>query len=65
MPTKKIGDIYDNDTKIWVYEEEKTCLHPEHHPPQFMVFTPGKYIHTCPKCGKVTKFEIYSQGVFI
>lgn len=48
MPTKKIKGITQQDF----------CTHPEHKPPQFRVFEPGEYEHTCPACGKVTKFTV-------
>lgn len=34
------------------------CLSPEHNPPSHMVFEPGTYEYTCPKCGKVTIFTV-------
>ena len=46
MPTKKIKDA------------PKPCFHPDHEPPKLRVFEPGEYEHTCPSCGKVTRFTV-------
>jgi hypothetical protein len=48
MPTKKIADFNPQDI----------CNDPEHNPPSHMVFEPGIYEHTCPNCGKVTRFTV-------
>lgn len=48
MPTKKIEDFKPQDI----------CRHPEHLPPTMMVWEPGVYEHTCPSCGKVTRFTV-------
>lgn len=34
------------------------CQHPEHNPPNMMVFKPGMYEHTCPGCGKTQIFTV-------
>lgn len=41
-----------------VKEPELPCLHPEHAPPAHMVYRPGTYRYTCPRCGKVTTFAV-------
>ena len=46
--TRKIADI----------KEVFPCRHPEHDPPNMMVFEPGIYEHTCPACGHVTRFVV-------
>lgn len=46
MPTRKIADI------------PVPCRDSEHNPPAHQVFEPGIYEHTCPSCGKVTRFTI-------
>jgi hypothetical protein len=32
----------------------KSCLHPSHNPPGYIVLKPGLYEYTCPSCGKIT-----------
>jgi hypothetical protein len=59
--TERIVDLYDEPIK-WVAQMPKFCNHPEHNPPMFMVYRPGKYRHTCPSCGRVQEFEIYPEG---
>jgi hypothetical protein len=44
--------------KIKDYSPKEICLHPEHNPPGMMVFEPGEYEHTCPACGKITRFVV-------
>jgi len=34
------------------------CMHPEHEPPKHIVLSPGQYEHTCPACGKVSRFTV-------
>jgi hypothetical protein len=46
MPTVRIGNVPD------------VCNHPDHSPAWGVVFPPGKYQHTCPRCGMVTYFTI-------
>jgi hypothetical protein len=48
MPTKKIADS----------PESRVCLNPEHNPPKFRVWSPGRYEHTCPGCGFVQFFTV-------
>jgi hypothetical protein len=48
MPTRKIAEL----------TQEELCTHPEHNPPQHMVFSPGTYEHECPACGKKTIFVV-------
>lgn len=50
MSTKKI-----EDDKTWL---DKPCRHPEHDPPNMRVWEPGRYVHTCPSCGKETHFTV-------
>jgi hypothetical protein len=33
------------------------CMHPEHHPPMYMVYEPGDYEYICPACGHITSFS--------
>ena len=49
MPIRKI----DDDQK-WEINE---CHNPDHNIPSHII-TPGTYEHTCPGCGKITKFII-------
>lgn len=46
MPTIKIADI------------QKPCRDREHNPPSHMVYDDGVYEHTCPSCGRVTRFTV-------
>ncbi len=48
MPTEKIDEV----------PKFKVCVHPEHNPPMFQVFEPGKYKHTCPECKYVQYFVV-------
>ena len=50
MPLKKL-----DDDKTWT---RKVCRSPEHNPPGMMVYRPGTYEWTCPKCGDVTSFTV-------
>jgi len=54
MPTRKLPD----SVKI------EFCRDPDHNPSSFMVYEPGHYEHTCPKCGKIQKF-IISKKVYL
>lgn len=49
MPTERIDD---EDFP------ERPCLNPDHDPPKYMVFKPGRYKHTCPACGHVQYFTV-------
>jgi hypothetical protein len=55
MPIKKI-----KNPDSWNSKMGGPCLHPEHKPPQHMVFEPGTYEHTCPACGKKIVFVVPS-----
>lgn len=46
MPTIKISDL------------DFPCMHPEHNPPNMIVFDPGVYEHTCPACGAKMIFTV-------
>jgi hypothetical protein len=48
MPTRKIAEI----------PEQKVCRHPEHNPPNMMVWEPGVYEHECPRCGEIQTFTV-------
>lgn len=48
MGTRKIRDL----------EPDETCTSPEHNPPMHMVYRPGHYEHTCPRCGHVQSFTV-------
>jgi hypothetical protein len=37
---------------------DKSCTHPEHNPPNMMVYKPGTYVYKCPACGKITRFTV-------
>lgn len=50
MPLKKL-----DDDKTW---NRKVCRSPEHKPPGMMVYPPGRYEWTCPKCGETTVFNV-------
>jgi hypothetical protein len=60
MPLERLPD--PPDFIIYKSEEEKICISSEHNPPQFMVYQPGRYRYTCPKCGKMQEFTIYPMG---
>jgi hypothetical protein len=60
--TERIGDLYPEKPTKYVARPEERCNHPEHNPPMFMVYQPGRYRHTCPHCGKVQEFEVYPEG---
>ena len=49
MGTRKIAEL----------RQEQTCMHPEHEPPKFMVYSPGVWEHVCPACGKKVTFTVY------
>lgn len=53
MPTRRI----DGPTP------SRPCAHPEHNPPMFQVFLPGRYEHTCPGCGAVQYFTVPDHGL--
>lgn len=40
---------------------KKKCRDPHHNPPNMMVYTPGEYERTCPKCGHISRFTIPSK----
>ena len=48
MPTSKIKDL----------KEPVICRHPEHDPPNMMVYQPGVYEHVCPACGRKQTFTV-------
>ena len=54
MPTKKIAD----DTG-W---KQKLCRDPGHNPPSHMVYEPGAYEHTCPKCNRKLIFTVQAPS---
>jgi hypothetical protein len=43
---------------------QRPCGHPEHDPPEMIVYEPGEYEHTCPKCGRVFRFVIRQKGTW-
>lgn len=49
MSTRRISDL-----PAWT----EPCRHPEHEPPAFMVYRPGRYEHTCPGCGRRFTFTV-------
>lgn len=51
MPTKRLPD-----PPGWI--GGMPCLSREHLPPTQMVYKPGRYEHTCPSCGHVTRFYV-------
>jgi hypothetical protein len=51
MPTRKVRD-YEKDPKY------SQCLDPDHRPPTMVVWDPGEYEHTCPRCGNIIKFIV-------
>ena len=52
LPTKEKGGTRK------IADAPIPCNHPGHKPPGMMVFEPGTYAHTCPGCGKVTRFSV-------
>lgn len=46
MPTKKIADL------------PRVCRHPEHNPPNMMVYIDGVWEHVCPACGVRQMFTV-------
>lgn len=53
---KKIFDFFKQD-KIEKWDV-KTCAHPEHDPPKYVVLKPGIYEHICPGCGRVLPINV-------
>lgn len=45
MPTRKIADLPPGP-----------CTDSEHNPPTMMLWEPGIYEHTCPRCGAKVRF---------
>lgn len=41
-----------------IENDEKICVSPEHTPPSHMVYRPGTYEWTCPKCKTKTTFRV-------
>lgn len=39
-------------------QEDDACFHPQHRPPQHMVYRPGIHEHTCPGCGRTITFTV-------
>lgn len=46
--TRRIGDL----------PERSVCQNREHNHPSMMVFQPGLYEHTCPGCGRSSRFRV-------
>jgi len=46
MPTRKIADL------------PRVCRHPEHNPPNMMVYENGVWEHVCPACGAKQTFVV-------
>ncbi len=36
----------------------RPCAHPQHDPPQHMVYEAGVYEHVCPNCGAARVFKV-------
>lgn len=53
MPTKKIADL----------PKSTNCMNKEHEPPASQYFEPGIYEHTCPACGKITRFVVPEKQI--
>lgn len=34
------------------------CMDPQHNPPNCIVLEPGRYRHTCPRCGRQVEFDV-------
>lgn len=60
--TERIGPLYPDKPTVYTGSIDPPCNHPEHNPPMFMVYPPGRWRHTCPACGKVQEFEVYPEG---
>ena len=45
-------------TKLIEEYKDDTCRHPEHNPATMIVLKPGRYEHTCPRCGEVQGFDV-------
>ena len=52
MATERVGDIESP------HGGDRFCRHPEHEPAKHVVLPPGRYRHTCPKCGRVLYFTV-------
>ena len=53
MPTKKIADL------------PRVCRHPEHNPPNMMVYQDGVWEHVCPACGARKVFTISNPRLVV
>jgi uncharacterized protein (DUF983 family) len=65
MSLERIGNLYD-ETRV--YKSERTTTLPcfgIDHRPDTRGLSPGKYKHTCPKCGEGYYFEVLPQGAFL
>jgi hypothetical protein len=51
MPTRKI------ESRM-VIGAVPLCTDPDHEPSRHIVLEPGMYEHTCPRCARVTLFEV-------
>jgi len=54
MPTKKIADL----------PSRGECQSKEHSPAIHLFLESGIYEHTCPKCGKVTRFTVQEKETY-
>ena len=52
MPIRKLSDDPS------ATPNSKICTHPDHGLPLLMVFPPGVYEHTCPRCGAKQVFRV-------
>ncbi len=52
MPTRKIAEA----------PSYRFCRHPDHEPPQYRLFEPGTYEHTCPGCRSTRVFTVHTRG---
>ncbi len=59
MPTKKIRGLPEYDKEgMRQIDMEEICRDPEHNPPSMMVYPPGVYEHTCPRCEEKKTFTV-------
>lgn len=52
-PTRRLPD---GERPAW--NSIRQCQDPDHNPPSMMVWEPGTYEHTCPRCGMKMQFTV-------
>ena len=47
--TERIGPLYPDKPTVYTGSIDPPCNHPEHNPPMFMVYPPGRWRHIYPE----------------